>query len=290
MRDPETFQPNVNGNRFAPLASRRRPASSGAIRAALRDGEIGGVRPPRSHHRSRGAGVIVATQLGSDTDADDELLSSVPEDLHGLLKQVPPLRRTLWGWRGVRVGEASNPGPVQTRSARRLAEPLQDTVQDSVTVDVSTSRRQRRRLRALPWSWDSDSDLDEPVHTQVSRSQRSCPITQEDALSDEEVLVRSNRGRRVVSRTDGELLATAPASSEAVFAAGFLPEVETSGTQHSPRRVFSVPEDVVDALEADMVVEDVGRPVEVFAMTDEAPEEFGGFGSSECRWDSTIPS
>ena len=38
----------------------------------------------------------------------------------------------------------------------------------------------------------------------------------------------------------------------------------------------SVPEDVVDALEADMVVEDVGRPVEVFAMTDEAPEEFEG--------------
>ena len=33
---------------------------------------------------------------------------------HGLLKQVPPLRRALWGWRGVRVGEASNLGP-QTR-------------------------------------------------------------------------------------------------------------------------------------------------------------------------------
>ena len=35
----------------------------------------------------------------------------------GLMKQVPPLHRTLWGWRGVRVGEASNPGPVETRSA-----------------------------------------------------------------------------------------------------------------------------------------------------------------------------
>ena len=39
----------------------------------------------------------------------------------GLMKQVPPLRRTLWGWRGLRVGEASNPGPVETRSARRSA-------------------------------------------------------------------------------------------------------------------------------------------------------------------------
>ena len=49
-----------------------------------------------------------------------------------VLKQVLPLHRALWGWRGVRVGEVSNPGPVQTRSARRLAEPLQGTVQDSV--------------------------------------------------------------------------------------------------------------------------------------------------------------
>ena len=24
---------------------------------------------------------------------------------HGLLKQVPPLHRAVWGWRGVRVGE-----------------------------------------------------------------------------------------------------------------------------------------------------------------------------------------
>ena len=31
---------------------------------------------------------------------------------HGLLKQVPPIHRALWGWRGVRVGEASNLGLV----------------------------------------------------------------------------------------------------------------------------------------------------------------------------------
>ena len=125
-------------------------------------------------------------------------------------------------------------------------------------MDVSTSRRRRRRLRALPSSWDSDSDLDEPVQT----------ITQEDGFSDE--VVRSNRGRRVVPRTGGELLATVPASPEALVAAGFLPEVE------SPRGVFSAPEDVVDALESDLVVEDLDGPVEVFAMTDAAPEEFEG--------------
>ena len=42
-----------------------------------------------------------------------------------------------YGLRGVRVGEASNPGPVQTRSTRRLAEPSQDTTQDRVRADVA---------------------------------------------------------------------------------------------------------------------------------------------------------
>ena len=82
------------------------------------------------------------------------------------------------GYLGCRVGEASNPGPVQTRQARRVEHDrvIADTAQDS----VSTTRRRRRRLRPLPWSWDSDSDLDEPVQSQV-RSQRSCPVTQVDA-------------------------------------------------------------------------------------------------------------
>ena len=39
---------------------------------------------------------------------------------------------TQWGFRGVRVGEAANPGPP--------------------------SRRRRMQRRALQWSWDSDSD------------------------------------------------------------------------------------------------------------------------------------
>ena len=157
------------------------------------------------------------------------------------------------GYLGCRVGEASNPGPVQTRQARsaehdRLIadrrvvvreddEPLQDTAQDS----VSTTRRRRRRLRPLLRSWDSDTEPDGPVHTpQARRSQRSCPFTQVDASSDEEVLVRSNRGRRVVPRTDAELPATVPASPGALFAAGLLPEHEfpTSNTQHNRMLVF----------------------------------------------------
>ena len=57
-----------------------------------------------------------------------------------------------------------------------------------------------------------------------------------------------------------------------------MPEHEfpTSGTQLSRSRVLSVPEDVVDALESDLAVEDQDGPVEVFAMTDDAPEEVEG--------------
>ena len=66
------------------------------------------------------------------------------------------------GYLGCRVGEASNPGQVQTRQARRAAhdQVIADTAQDS----VSTTRRRRRRLRPLPWSWDSDTEPDGPVH------------------------------------------------------------------------------------------------------------------------------
>ena len=57
------------------------------------------------------------------------------------------------GYRGCRIGEASNPGPVQTRQARRL-----ETALDSARHPGPTSRRRRRR--ASPWSWDSDTESD----------------------------------------------------------------------------------------------------------------------------------
>ena len=107
------------------------------------------------------------------------------------------------------------------------------------------------------------------MQTQVRRSQRSCPVTQVDASSDEEVLVSSNRGRRVVPRTDSELPATVPASPGVLFA-GLLPEHEfpTSGQTVGEREttvpatplviaavgmaVDHVPEIVLDALEEDL--------------------------------------
>ena len=39
---------------------------------------------------------------------------------HGEMTDFVCVLRPRWGWRGVRVGEASNPRPVQTRQARRL--------------------------------------------------------------------------------------------------------------------------------------------------------------------------
>ena len=83
-------------------------------------------------------------------------------------------RDSRYGLRGVRAGEASSPGQVQTRQARRAEhgqfiadrrvlvreddEPLQDTTQDSMST--TRSRCWCRHLRLLPWSWDSDSELD----------------------------------------------------------------------------------------------------------------------------------
>ena len=104
-----------------------------------------------------------------------------------------------------------------------------------VAQDESGTRRRRRRLRALPWSWDSDSESDGPEQSR----QRSFTITQVDASSDEEVLVRSNRGRHVVPRTDGELPVTVPASQTALNEVGRWVSEQ-------------VPLHVVDALEEDL--------------------------------------
>ena len=176
------------------------------------------------------------------------------------------------GCLGCRVGEASNPGPVQTRQARRAEhdQVIGDTAQDS----VSTTRRRRRRLRPLPWSWDSDTEPDGPVHAPQAR--RSCPCTQVDTSSSEE---HSNHGRRVVPRTDAELPSTVPASPGALVAGGLWPEHKfpTSDTQHDRRLVFrrrtvGEPESTVPATQlvlavGGMAVDDV--PVTVLDALEE---------------------
>ena len=169
----------------------------------------------------------------------------------------------MHGLRGVRVGEASHPGPPRTdlrrlRTSRQGTPSPNDCVEPTVadieasvvgsnplptpsTVVAFASRRWRRRLRPLPWSWDSDSELDGPA------------------------------------QADGDLPATVPASPRALLSVGLLPEHQfpTSGTI-SQSRVLSVPEDVLDALESDLAVADQDEPVEVFAMTDDASEEVEG--------------
>ena len=136
-----------------------------------------------------------------------------------------------YGLRAHRVGEASHPRP-KTQIRHEAAHPgpahRVRRVPDSPRVenvevlrgtqDASGTRR-RRRLRALPWSWDSDSESDGLELTRhARRSQRSFPITQVAASSDEEVLVRSNvEGMWSPGR---ELPATVPASQTALNKAG----------------------------------------------------------------------
>ena len=117
---------------------------------------------------------------------------------HGLLKQVP------------QVGVAYGSERLQTLGLSKHEAP----------ADWQNHHRTQNRKKQ---EWISDSDLDGPVQTQVGRSERSCPVTQVDASSGEEVLVSSNRGRRVVPRTD--------TANPRVFSAGLLPEHEfpTSG-------------------------------------------------------------
>ena len=57
---------------------------------------------------------MVSKQLESRDDlemGDIGIIKPFHGFQRGLLKQVPPLCRTVSGWRGIRVGEASNPGP-----------------------------------------------------------------------------------------------------------------------------------------------------------------------------------
>ena len=188
----------------------------------------------------------VANGLGRQHGTQSTMVDS--DDDRPLLRDVAPLHTPdHCGYLECRVGEASNPGPVQTRQARRaehdqlmtgtisqddkpLVQPcVQDTAQDNVRVS-----RRRRRLRALPLSWDSDTESDGPEPRQARRSQRSV-ITQVDASSNEEFLLRPNSGRHVVPRTDGELPTTVPASPGALYVAGLLRSVRQR--QSSPLAV-----------------------------------------------------
>ena len=78
--------------------------------------------------------------------------------------------RARYGHRGVRVGEATNPGPPKSANGFEILSSVDDlevfaTVPASsgavraAAKSVRSSRRRRtRKLRALPWSSDSDTD------------------------------------------------------------------------------------------------------------------------------------
>ena len=109
--------------------------------------------------------------------------------------------RSTYGLRGVRVGEASHPGPVQTRNARRLQSLLVDS--EACTVDQSTL---------------VDPDNDSLARSRVSRHHR----------------LRS-RGERIQVSSDDEVPHTARASTRALRDAGIASFIsEADRTQLDP--------------------------------------------------------
>ena len=111
--------------------------------------------------------------------------------------------------RGVRVGEASHPGPVQTRNARRLQSLLVDS--EACTVDQST------------WV---DPDDDSLARSRVSRHHR----------------LRS-RGERIQVSSDDEVPHTARASTRALRDAGIASFISEAGrTQLDPSDFHSLME------------------------------------------------
>ena len=113
-----------------------------------RDGDICGDRPCRSQHRSRGAGVI-ATQVDSDTDADDERLSSVPGDVVDALEADLATEQI-----GVPVevfamkDEAPNEFEDRSQMGRRVV--LVHKVLTELPVPIMTLPVPRRRHSAQP--------------------------------------------------------------------------------------------------------------------------------------------
>ena len=128
----------------------------------------------------------------------------------------------------------------------------------------------------------------------LGKSQRSCPITEEDALSDEEVLVRSNRGAWS-PRQVANCLRRFQQVQEFSFAGGIL---DRGRNQRHPTqsealsflftRTWSMRWSQIWLLKT------LTGPVVVFAMTDELEGpvmgKASGSGSSERRWDSNVPT
>ena len=197
----EMVHPSQSSEAAQPCVGKIRQMSSSGGRhtdkpagSRLLDGlqTIGVARCSRDGRHRNHQGIVPVDLQGSSQDG----VLPFHGFQHGVLKQVPPLRRTVWGWRGVRVGEAANPGPVQNNEAPADWQNCRTHHRTMLKLMWQPPEVGARRRRPLPRSWDSDSDLDGPVQTQG----RSCPVTQVDASSDEEALVSSIHGRRVIPR------------------------------------------------------------------------------------------
>ena len=139
------------------------------------------------------------------------------------------------GLRARRVGEASHPGPrSQDRHAAHPGlQPNASTQRGSVAWDTGCVRHHQGGVGDCVLCHGLESDA--PEQPRQTRSQRTLPTTQADVSSQEEVLIRSNRGRHVVPRRDGE-----------------LPQVRRHSLQQADGSPERVPMHVLDALEEDL--------------------------------------
>ena len=159
-REGRTPVPKTTGNDVHPLSDPMGPECPDSSNARRRAGVVRLVA--RKTHRSQGCPRIWDTERDSANDIHGGRWCRQAGRIHdhgdhvkgGRIQQrfCGGGRDSRYGLRGVRVGEASNPGPVLTRQARRADrvlvredEPLQNTVQDS----MSTTRSRRRRRPGL---------------------------------------------------------------------------------------------------------------------------------------------
>ena len=163
---------------------------------SARSNVVGETRRGREDQHHHGpCSTTVATRSRSWDDAIDG-------DEHNEL-------RSTYGLRGVRVGEASHPGPVQTRNARRLQSLLVDS--EACTVDQSTL---------------VDPDDDSLARSRVSRHPRF-----------------RSRGERIQVSSDDEVPHTVRASTRALRDAGIASFIsEADPTQLDPSDCHSLME------------------------------------------------
>ena len=168
-----------------------RQTESGRWRSLAPYADVGARRIVRVDGRpsSRVARSDECRRQCAGVDRDIEVVRSRPTHVRVDWVYVVSFTRSCdarYGMRGVRVGEASNPGPVQTRQSRArssdrgpscCASGRRPTTAHSTGQFVNIHQKQASpsAFATIAWSWDSDSELDGPVSASRGRGEVEDP-------------------------------------------------------------------------------------------------------------------